>query len=515
MIAEGSIPRLKDTERLMKTLWGPKVKDNLEVFVQAVYPWETPNTPLAKFKGPRVWQLDELKRISDHIGNNYNLIRQGNQPLVYRSATASGRGPGKSALVAWINHWHMSCNLGATSIISANTESQLKTRTFAEIGRWNTLAINGYWFDKTTTNLKPHKWFSDLVKKARSIDPTYWYADGVLWDEDNPSAFAGAHNQNGMMVIFDEASGIPQPIWTVAEGFFTDVSPYRFMFAFSNPRNNNDAFYACFHEYRKYWHNRQIDSRDVEGLDRTVYDEIIEKYGEDSREARIEVYGQFPEQGANQFISRKVVAEAASRDIERIDDFAPLCMGVDPARYGDDIAAICFRRGRDARSIPSLKYNGLDNMQLANICADLIEKYKPEGVFIDAGAGSGVIDRLREMGYRVYEVNFGSESGDKHFADHRTELWARMREWLSGGMIANDKHLIEDLVGPTYEFTGREDKQKLESKEKMKKRKLASPDNADALAVTFHCKISRTDLAGSHKQKRRLKAKGLDYNPLG
>ena len=158
---------------------------------------------------------------------------------------------------------------------------------------------------------------------------------------------------------------------------------------------------------------------------------------------------------------------------------------------------------------------GADNMEVANKCAHLIEQFNPDGVFIDSGAGSGIIDRLNEMGFAIFEVEFGSAAQDPIYFDHRTELWARMRDWLPGAMLGyeldDDKRLVEDLVAPEYEYLGKEQKLKLESKDKMKKRRLKSPDNGDALAVTFHCEIARKDNKSSRGGifRRGRKAQGV------
>lgn len=508
---------VKQTEQLMTEMWSPEIKDNPLKWVLFTFPWEQPGTPLANIKGPRQWQRDELNQMAGVISDNKERIRKGDVPLIYQSATVSGRGPGKSALVAWLTLYQMSCQIGSTTIISANTDGQLTNKTFGEIGKWHTLAINNYWFDRIQKAITPMPWLIDVMKKQLKIDSQYYYARGELWNEDEPDSFAGAHNPNGMLLIFDEASGIPKPIWTVSEGFFTDISAYRFWFVFSNPRSNTGPFFSCFHEHRQYWYTRKIDSREVEGLDKGHLEAIVKKYGEDSDEARIEVKGEFPRQGDRQFISRGIVADACVRELEQYDDHAALLMGVDPARYGDDCTVIRFRRGRDARSIPAIKLKGADNMKVANTCAELIGKFNPDAVFVDAGSGAGIIDRLREMGYKVYEVWFGSASEEPEYADHRTELWGRMRDWLAGAMIDPDQDLIDDFCGPEYEFMGREDKIKLESKEKMKKRGLSSPDNADALAVTFHAKVARKDQNTSARGQfgNTRKAKGRDYKIFG
>lgn len=510
-----TLPPPKQTEQLMELMWSPHIKDNPYAWVMMAFPWNEKKTPLDGISGPREWQKKELLRIADFIKENKQRLKEGKDPRTYKLAVSSGRGPGKSALVAWLTLWQLSCQLGSTVILTANTDSQLTNKTFGEIGKWLTLSINSYWFERIQKGIMPTAWLSEAMKTQLKIDQQYYYAKGELWNEDNPDAFAGAHNPLGMMVIFDEASGIPKPIWTVTEGFFTERSIYRFWVVFSNPRSNTGSFFDCFHTHREYWNTTKIDARTVEGLDRSVYDEIIEKYGDDSREARVEVKGDFPAQGDKQFISRSIVADACVRELERYDDHAALCMGIDPARFGDDSTVIRFRQGRDARSWPPIVMKGSDNMAVANKCAELIEKFNPDGVFCDAGAGSGVIDRLREMGYHIFEVEFGSAAEDPRYFDHRTELWARMRDWISGSMIGKEREedvkLVEDLVGPEFEFMGREDRIKLESKEKMKKRGLPSPDNADALAVTFHAKIARKDWTAAKKSIKRAgrKAKGV------
>lgn len=509
------LPPPAQTEKLIELMMSPHVKDNPYAWVMTVFPWGEPKTPLANRSGPREWQKRELLAVADFIKENKRRISAGEDTKTHKCAISSGRGPGKSALVAWLALWQMSCQLGSSTIVTANTDTQLTNKTFGEIGKWHTLLINSYWFERTQKGVTPAPWWAEGIVKALKIDPQYWYIKGELWNEDNPDAFAGAHNDNGEMFLFDEASGIPKPIWTVTEGVFTEQTPYKFFFAFSNPRSNTGPFFDCFNEHREYWRTVKIDARSVEGIPQDFYEETIKKYGIDSREARVEVLGEFPVQGDKQFISRGLVAEACVRELERYDDHAALCMGIDPARFGDDSTVIRFRRGRDARSIPPIALKGADNMEVANKCFELIEKFNPDAIFCDSGAGAGVIDRLREMGIHVFEVEFGSSSSDPIYFDHRTELWARMRDWLGGAMLGKeldeDRKLCEDLVGPEYEFLGKEEKLKLEAKEKMKKRGLKSPDNADALAVTFHCKVARKDWSSARKSllRRARKASGV------
>lgn len=505
----------RDDQSLMTELWDPALAEDLEKFVLFVYPWGKANTPLANFKEPRSWQRDELQKITAHIAMNKERIAIGLDPIMYQSATGSGRGVGKSALVAWLNHWAMSTILGVTCINTANTEAQLKSRTWAEVGKWHTLSLNAHWFEKTSLALKPAEWFERQLKHQLKIDTGYYYAQAQLWSEENPDSFAGVHNQNGVILVFDEASGIPEKIWTVSEGFFTDPVLHRYHFVFSNPRRNTGSFYECFHKFRAYWNRRQLDSRDVEGTDKVKLNEIVKKYGDDSDEARVEVKGLFPRQGDQQFISRETVENAVQRELLE-DPHAALIMGIDVARFGNDSTVFRWRQGRDARSIPPVTLKSADNMVVANAAAEWIDKTNPDAVCIDAGNGTGVIDRLRERKYKVHEIWFGGTSEDAEWANKRTEMWARMRDWLGGSCIDGLSELVDDLAGPKYTFQGNSDKLRLETKEEMKKRGLASPDHGDALACTFAIKVARRDSRMMTRSgNRQGMARDVDYPLFG
>lgn len=507
------IATAKQEQELMRDIFS--FRDDPYGFVMYAFPWGKKGTPLEALTGPREWQREELLNMKAHIEENKLRVELGQEPELYQFAMASGRGPGKSAFVGMITMWMMSCHIGATTIVTANGEPQLNSKTMPEIRKWHTLSINSHWFDASAMSIKPAPWFANAVKTLK-IDTGYYYAQGQLWSEEKPDSFAGAHNPLGILLIFDEASGIPKSIWGVSEGFFTEPTVYRFWLVFSNPRRNTGSFFECFHAMRKYWRRRNLDSRHVEGTDKRVLQQIIEKYGEDSDEARIEVKGEFPRQGDKQFISRELVENAKIRELQ-LDEWAPLMMGVDPARYGDDSTVIRFRQGRNARIIPPVIMKGADNMKVANTCADLINKYNPDAVCIDAGNGTGIIDRLKELKFKVHEVWFGSSPEKEEWADKRTELWGRMRDWLGGACIDESSDLSSDLTGPQYDFVGSSDRLKLEAKEKMKKRGIASPDHADALACTFAVKVARTDIKAGRSganAKSRI-ASGMDYNVFG
>jgi hypothetical protein len=476
-----------DEQELMARLWSPRLADDLEAFVLFVYPWGQPNTPLATKHGPRKWQRQVLRDISAHIKANRGKVDMD----TLREAVSSGRGIGKSALVAWLIHWMVSTRIGSTVIVSANSESQLRSVTWGELTKWHAMAINSHWWEISATKLTPAKWLSELVERDLKKGTRYWAAEGKLWSAENPDGYAGAHNHDGMMLIFDEASGIPDPIWAVGAGFFTENILDRYWLAFSNPRRNEGYFFETFNAKQDFWNSRKVDARTVEDTDKAVYDQIIAEYGEDSPQARVEVYGEFPSEGEDQFISPALVDDAMKRAPYK-DETAPIVIGIDPARGGADSTVIVVRQGRDLIAVR--RFHGEDTMATVGRVIEAIEDYKPTLTVIDEGGlGYGVLDRLNEQRYKVRGVNFAWKSKNGVvYVNKRAELWGEMRNWLKTASLSQDRRLKSDLTSPKQTFTSSGAIQ-LESKKEMRARGMASPDAADALAVTFAFPVARRE----------------------
>ena len=188
----------------------------------------------------------------------------------------------------------------------------------------------------------------------------------------------------------------------------------------------------------------------------------------------------------NTLLTIDVVNKAAGKHL-REDQYrdAVKVMGVDVARFGGDRSVIQKRQGLYA--LEPIIFRGFDNMTLAGMVAKEIDEFQPDAVFIDAGRGEGVIDRLRQLGYEdIIEVNFGGSARDGlRYANKRAEMWFEMAEWFrSGGAIPRNQELISSLVVPTYKFDAA-NRHVLEKKEDMKERVGFSPDPGDALALTF------------------------------
>jgi hypothetical protein len=499
-----------DEQALMARLWSASLRDDPEAFVLFAFPWGQANTPLARFSGPRKWQREVLRDVANHLKANRNAdVMQ-----TLREAVASGRGIGKSALVSWLILWMLSTRIGCSVIVSANSEAQLRSVTWGELTKWTAMAINAHWWEISATKLVPAQWVTTLVERDLKKGTRYWAAEGKLWSEENPDSYAGVHNHDGMMVVFDEASGIPDPIWAVASGFFTENILDRYWFAFSNPRRNNGYFFEAVEgSKREFWSSRKIDARTVEGTDKNVYEQIIDEYGEDSPQARVEVYGEFPSAGDDQFIPPHLVEEAFRRPAYK-DMEAPVVIGVDPARSGADSTVIAVRRGRDLVALH--RYYGDDTMTTVGHVIEAIEEYKPTLTVIDEGGlGYGILDRLTEQRYKVRGVNFGWKSKNAiMWGNKRAELWGAMREWLKTAAITEDRKLKSDLIGPKTKPDS-SGTIFLESKKDMKARGLASPDAADAIAVTFAFPLAHREYNPKPKRVVAYQGSGVANSWMG
>jgi hypothetical protein len=407
----------------------------------------------------------------------------------------------------------MSTMTDCRGVITANTETQLKTKTWAELAKWHRLFIGEYMFVVTATSM-----YSSDPKHERT-----WRMDAVPWSEKNPQAFAGLHNKNKrILLIFDEAADIADIIWETAEGALTDSETEIIWGVFGNPSHNNGRFRNCFSRFSHRWKTHHVDGRAAKVSNKKLYQEWEADHGVDSDFFKIRVLGQFPDASSGQFIPIKLAEDAASpdRDIQATV-YDPLIMGVDVARTGPDASVIRFRRGRDARSISPIKYRGSDTMEFAAIVVAEYELHRPDAVFIDVGGpGGGVVDRCRQLGVPVIEVAFGSRAlpgrGNDSYYNLRAQMWGLMRDWLKTGMIDNDRDLIDGMTSVQYDYRALEgiDAIILERKAEMRARGLPSPDDVDSLALTWAMPVQPRDHTAMITSRTRSGHQS-EYNPMG
>lgn len=466
-------------------------------WADVAYDWG--NGDLADYAGPRAWQRDINSIIRDHLANPATRF----QPL--QIAVASGHGIGKSAQMGMLSNWAMSCWPDAKVVITANTETQLRTKTSPEVATWFRRSITSHWFDVNKMG---------IYARAAGHAET-WRMDFVTWSEHNVEAFAGLHNKGRIiLLLFDEASAIADKVWETAEGALTDEDTVIIWVAFGNPTRNSGRFRECFRRFRQFWVTRQIDSRTVEGTNKRYFERLLAQYGgdEDHDVFKYRVRGQFPSQSAMQFISADDVDAARSRHLRPEQyKFAPVIIGVDPAWTGDDKLEIMLRQGLYSKSLASIPRNDND-VHVANLIARLEEEHHADAVFIDAGYGTGIKSAGDVMGRSWRLVWFAGKPIDPGYVNKRAEMWGTMKRWLKeGGAIEPaDQELYDDLIGP--ETVPRLDgKILLEGKEDMKDRGLPSPNRGDALALTFAEPVTKRPwgvVTGNQSMAV------VDYNPL-
>lgn len=447
-------------------------------FVLFAFPWGEPGSELERQEGPMDWQIKVLQ----DLGNGLITITE-----AIRIARTSGHGIGKSALVSWIILWAISTFADTKGVVTANTENQLKTKTWAEVAKWFRLFIGKEFFKLTATALF-------------SADPEHektWRIDMVPWSERNTEAFAGLHNQGRrILVVFDEASAIPDVIWEVTEGALTDRETEIIWCVFGNPTKNKGRFRECFDtgRFSHRWNSAAIDSRTVPITDKLQFAKWAEDYGEDSDFFRVRVRGVFPRVDAESFIPFDLARKAVGREL--MPQAGTVVIGVDVGRFGDDPSVIYPRKGCDGVSMAPEIYYGLDTMSFAGKVALAFMTYRASAVMVDSGGvGGGVVDRLRMLRIPVIAVDFGEKPDDVNpddgtkYANKRAEIWGAMRSWLVRGAIPDIKTgehttLVDELIAPNYSLNARE-AILLENKKDMRKRGIPSPNVADALACTF------------------------------
>ena len=390
-----------------------------------------------------------------------------NPEVSVRSCHASGKTFTAARIVNW---WMCSWN-DAVVITTAPTFRQVEQLLWREIR--SSVAGKAIYPENSVLNTK-----IELGEK--------WFALGL--SADKSEQFQGFHSPH-LLVVVDEASGVSEEIYTAVDG----LAPTRILLI-GNPTQNTGRFANSF----KLPHVKKIqisafDTPNMRGdgvvLPGLITEADVERfklnYGEQSDVYRVRVLGEFPLSDVDSLISVDDVYKAIQREVKVQSQFEKK-MGVDVARFGDDRTAIIVRQME--KITRKEVFSSLDTMQITGQVLRIAkeEHIKAENVFVDIiGIGAGVVDRLREQGWKVCGVNVAEKPDDQeHYINLRAELYAgKLKNWLKTADILNDDDFYE-LANIKYKFnsTG---KLQIESKDDMKKRGLNSPDVADALMLTF------------------------------
>jgi phage terminase large subunit len=403
-------------------------------------------------------------------------------PSQKRMAMKARKGPGKTAVLAWLAWYFLvtraNPKIAATSITSDNLADNL----WAEMSKWQQRA----------PYLRQHfEWTKNRICSKAS--PQTWWMSARTWNRSSDraqqgSTLAGLHADN-ILFLLDESGGIPDAVMATAEAALASCTDGHIVQA-GNPTHLEGPLYRACTSERRLWHVTEItaDPEDARRSSRVRTDwacEQIEKYGRDNPWVLVNVFGKFPPGSLDSLIgpdeckaaTQRSYGEGEIRDAARV-------LGVDVARFGDDASVIFPRQGLQA--YPPMKYRNIDGTQGAGAVARKAIDWRADAIFIDntGGWGASWIDNLQRIGQRPIGIGFAARPDDARYENKRTEMYFHAAEWIKqGGAIPDSPELIAGLCQTTYSFRG--DRLLLEPKDQVKLRLGYSPDDTDAFALTF------------------------------
>jgi hypothetical protein len=411
---------------------------------------------------PDEWQVELLDAVA--------------APAIRRVSVRSGHGVGKSTGVALAAVWHVLMRVPSKTVVTAPTSSQLFDACFAEM-------------KNVAKRLKPP--FNNLLElKSDRIElkshPESTFISCRTSRAEQPEALAGVHSPS-VLLIADEASGIPSSVFEAASGSMSGHSATTILTG--NPTRNTGFFYDTHNRLREDWYTMHVSCVDSPRVSEDFVEDMKRRYGEDSPAYHVRVLGNFPPSEEDTVIPVSLIEHAMANDIKVHEDTIAI-WGLDVARQGGDASVLAKRQGPVIH--PLTVWRNLDLMQLTGAVKaeyDAMPPSKrPAEIIVDSnGFGAGVLDRLRELGLPARGLNVSERAMAKDtYLNLRAEIWFKMKMYLEGMDVSlpRDDALYAELAAPRYHFTSA-GKLQVESKDSMKKRGVASPDRADAVALSL------------------------------
>jgi phage terminase large subunit len=411
---------------------------------------------------PDPWQIEFL----NHIAANNRRI-----------SVRSGHGVGKSTAAAWAMLWYLFLRFPVKIVVTAPTSSQLYDALFAEVKRW--------------VKVLPQALQDQLEVKQDRIELKDANNEGFISARtsraEQPEALQGVHSDN-VMLVADEASGIPEQVFEAAAGSMSGHSAVTLLLG--NPVRSSGFFFDTHNRLSQDWVTMRVSCEDSPRVSAAYIDEMKARYGEESNAYRIRVLGEFPRSDDDTVIPMELLEMAMARDVAP-SAHAPIVWGLDVARFGSDRSALCKRQG-NAVLEPIKTWKNLDLMQLTGaVVAEyevLMPSQRPREILVDSiGLGAGVVDRLRELNLPARGINVAeSPAMGTTYRNLKAELWHKAKAWLEARdcWMPKDELLVAELATVRYSFTS-SGKIQIEGKDEIRKRGLASPDRADAFCLTF------------------------------
>jgi hypothetical protein len=423
---------------------------------------------------PDLWQIEALQAIGSSDPNKSRISLQ------------ACAGPGKSAVLAWVALWFLTCMASKgehpKGAVVAITRDNLRDNAWPEISKWQ---------HRSEFLKQAFEWTKERVS-ARDFSET-WFLSARSWsktadEEEQGRTLSGLHSKY-VLYLIDESGDIPVAVLKSAEQGLSNCEWGKIVQA-GNPTSLEGMLYAAATALREKWHVISItgdpdDPKRSPRIDIEWAREQISKYGRSDPWVMSYILGKFPPSSINALLSLDEVETAMRRNL-RMDQFcfAQKRLGIDCARFGMDANVIFPRQGLFAGRPVELRGDRTEVIAARTMQAKA--KWGSEVEFVDGtgGYGAGVIDAMLQGGGNPLEINFSGKAIDPRYFNKRSEIYFLMAEWVKrGGHLPNIPQLRKELPAITYTFQN--GKFRVEEKEQIKKRLGFSPDYSDALALTF------------------------------
>jgi len=390
----------------------------------------------------------------------------------------SGVGTGKGASASWIIHWFLVCFPNPKLAVTSPSAKQMGITLWAELARWHNVCELKEWF----------VWQSDKFYLKELEGKQAFAATRTANTKNSPDeqaeTLAGLH-EDFLLIIADEASGIPDPVFRPLESTLTGKC--NLCLVFFNPTRSKGYAYDTHHKDRENWWPFHWDAEDCPRVSKDSIERLARKYSRDSNTFRIRVKGLPPTSGENFIIPWDAIESCVDREIEPLADDI-LIYSYDVGAGGDENVML----PKIGPVVHPLMVNSHEDSRIITEWAvDRIITGEPKVCLVDnIGVGWAISGNLREKipadFCDIIDVNVSNSAfNPQRFFRLRDELWWRLREACQQGLLSlpNDTLLMGDMNAPRYEEVA--GKVKVETKKEMKARGVDSPNRADALMMTM------------------------------
>jgi hypothetical protein len=332
-------------------------------------------------------------------------------------------------------------------------------------------------------------------------------AEGRKPPDYSTSTFQGVHAPR-VLVVLDEACGIPSWLWDAAEAVTTGDDCR--ILAIGNPDDPNSHFARVCQPGYPGWVSFSISAFDSpnftgEAVPRHVADSLTTRlwaeerrleWGEDSPKYISKVLGRFPSDHPFQIVAVADLVQCHQLTPRGPWELLPVELGVDVGGGGDRTV---IRERRGVRMGRRWSFVSERPEETWRHVLRAIRESGATSVKVDAnGIGHGVVGEGRnsaargEHAARVHGVLTQRKASDeRQFLNLRAELWwvigrvgSQNREWdLSQ---AEDYDTLEaELMWPRWKLDVK-GRTQVEDKDEIRKRTGRSPDDAEAALLAFY-----------------------------